>query len=180
MTRTSRAGRVCAAVLVAGALACGGDEATTPSSPAEPAPAGCAPLLSTGGPASQWVYVDERGAVAYKTLPAGDRILDFSHAGYGAGGVAIPTLPVVATLAPSGGDDTDAIQSALDAVATRPLSGGQRGALLLQPGRYTVTRTLRLHASGVVLRGSGSGPDGTVLEAAGGPRQFFEMRGSGS
>ena len=167
-------------ILAAAALACGGDEPTAPSPGSDPAPAGCAALLATGGPPSQWVYVDGRGAIAYRTLPAGDRILDFSHAGYGGGGVAIPTAPVVITVAPSGGDDTDAIQGAIDAVGARPLSAGLRGAVLLQAGRYTVTRTLRIATSGVVLRGSGSGPDGTVLEAAGSPRQFFEVRGSGS
>lgn len=172
--------RIAAWILAGASFACGGREPTTPSSDVDPAPAGCAPFLATGGPASQWVYVDERGAIAYKALPAGDRILDFSHAGYGGGGVAIPTAPVVATVSPSGVDDTDAIQGAIDGVSARPLSAGLRGAVLLQAGRYTVTRTLRITASGVVLRGSGSGPGGTVLEAAGSPRQFFEVRGSGS
>src|SRR5438128_11353816 len=43
---------------------------------------------------SQWVYFNARGDLAYKTLPKGDRIMDFSSAGYMGGGVALPAAPV--------------------------------------------------------------------------------------
>jgi hypothetical protein len=111
----------------------------------------------------------------------GNRILDFSHAGYGGGGVPLPSLPVRATVSPSGGDDTAAIQAAIDAVAALPLdSDGFRGAVLLAPGAYTVSSTLQIVASGVVLRGSGSGDGGTVLTMVGPPFLFLRMSGSGS
>jgi hypothetical protein len=55
-----------------------------------PAPGECAKLFG-GGAVSEWVYYDAKGKLAYKPLNAqGDRIMDFSHAGYKGGGVAIP------------------------------------------------------------------------------------------
>src|SRR5262245_51644094 len=77
---------------------------------------------------SQWVYPGPDGKLVYKTTPAGDKMMDFSHAGYMGGGVALPSVPVQQTVAPGGGDDTAAIQKALDAVAALPLKDGFRGA----------------------------------------------------
>jgi hypothetical protein len=114
---------------------------------------------AAAAPPSEWVHRGADGKLVYKTTPAGDRILDFSHAGYMGGGVAIPEVPVKRTVKPSGGDDDAAvIQAALDEVAALPLRGGLRGAVLLAPGEYRCPRPLSLRASGVVLRGSGSAP----------------------
>src|SRR5947209_18476347 len=85
---------------------------------------------------SQWVYPGPDGKLVYKTTERGDRILDFSHAGYMGGGVALPTVAVQKTVEPSGGDDTARIQAALDEVAASPLKDGFRGAVLLAPGVY--------------------------------------------
>ena len=57
----------------------------------------------------QWVAAGSNGKLEYKTTPKGDRIMDFSHAGYMGGGVALPSLPVKKEVAPSGDDDTAAI-----------------------------------------------------------------------
>jgi len=112
---------------------------------------------------SAWVYPGADGHLVYKTTAAGDRILDFSSAGYRGGGVALPAVPVVQTVQPGGGaDDTDAIQAAIDAVAARPRQDGFRGAVLLGPGTFTCAKTIVLPASGVVLRGSGSVEAGTA------------------
>src|SRR5436190_732778 len=70
---------------------------------------------------SQWVHPGPDGKLVYKTTPAGDRIMDFSHAGYMGGGVKLPDVPVKRTVKPSGDDDTARIQEALDAVAGLPL-----------------------------------------------------------
>ncbi len=109
-------------------------------------------------------------------------IPDFSHAGYMGGGVALPEVPVVITLSPSGGDDdTPAIQAAIDEVeAMEPDSNGFRGAVLLLSGCYEVSQ-LFIEQSGVVLRGEGQGLDGTVLHANL-PMQhdFITIRGTGS
>jgi hypothetical protein len=146
-----------------------------------PPGASCAELLTKPGPASEWVYFDEQGRLAYKDLDANhDRILDYSFAGYRGGGVKLPELPVKETLAPSGGDDTAAIQAALDAVSALPLSDGARGAVLLEAGTFDVQGTLSITASGVVLRGSGSGAGGTRVELSGDPHQFLTITGAGS
>ena len=88
--------------------------------------------------ASEWVYAGSDGKLVYKKTPAGDRIMDFSHAGYMGGGVALPNVPVKRTVKPSGGeDDTAAIQEAIDEVAAMPLENGFRGAVLLAPGMFT-------------------------------------------
>ncbi|WP_263416632.1 hypothetical protein [Terriglobus albidus] len=128
-------------------------------------------------PRSQWVYPDASGKLTYKTLEAGDRILDFSYAGYGGGGVAIPSLPVKATVAPSGGDDTPAIQAAIDKVSKLPLANGVRGSVVLAKGRFHCRATLKIEADGVVLHGSGMEEGGTVIEMTGDPHLAISIAG---
>ncbi|HEX5791085.1 MAG TPA: hypothetical protein VFY13_08015 [Luteolibacter sp.] len=116
------------------------------------------------------VYPGPDGKLAYATDGQGNRIGDFSRCGYMGGGVRLPDLPVVATLSPLSGDadDTARIQSAIDSLAGRnPDNHGLRGALLLKRGTYRVSGTLKLAASGVVLRGEGQGQDGTILLGTG-------------
>jgi hypothetical protein len=137
-------------------------------------------LVVDAGPASAWVHVDAPGHLAYATLPKGERILDFSSAGYRGGGVALPVVPVAQTVKPSGGaDDTPAIQAAIDAVSKLPVTSGVRGAVLLAPGTFQLEGTLSISASGVVLRGSGSGAGGTVLQVGGSPRTVLSIAGTG-
>ncbi len=151
------------------------------SGPLADAGALACPMLQLGaGPASRWAYVDAPGHLAYGTLPRGERLLDFSTAGYMGGGVAIPTAAVRETVQPSGGDDTAAIQAAIDAVSAMPATGGVRGAVLLAPGTFRVDGTLAIATSGVVLRGSGSGSGGTLLSIGGSPRTVITMGGHGS
>ena len=130
---------------------------------------------------SRWAYLDGDQRLRYGTDARGNRIMDFSHAGYKGGGVALPTVRVVRTLDPETGDNMSRIQAALDAIATLPVDGdGFRGALLLRPGRYEVSGTLKISASGIVLRGSGSGDNGTTIVATGPPHRCLEIGGSGS
>lgn len=124
---------------------------------------------------------------------SGNRVIDFSHAGYGGGGEPIPLVSTKITVAPSASasptsapDDRARIQAALDAVARLPRGpDGFRGAVLLKPGRYKIHGTLRLNASGVVLRGSGQGehendPAATVLVSARPSRRtLIEISGRG-
>lgn len=115
-------------------------------------------LTPSTSPMSQWVYYNSSGDLAYKQLDAqGDQIMDFSTAGYNQGAGSIPTVPVEATVSPSGGDDTASIQAAINNVSAMSInpSTGFRGAVLLQPGSYTVSSSLTISVSGVVLRGSG-------------------------
>src|ERR1039458_769104 len=100
-----------------------------------PAAAVSASAEATGG-RSQWVYLEANGRLGYRTLTNGDRIMDFSSAGYMGGGVAIPFVPVKATVSPSGGDDTAAEQEGVNRVSEGELADGFRGAVLLKPGSY--------------------------------------------
>jgi hypothetical protein len=105
--------------------------------------------------------------------------IDFSVAGFRAGG-PIPFVPARIAVAPTGADDTDLLQSALDHLASLPLGpDGFRGALLLRPGRFRVRGQLKVTAGGIVLRGSGAGAGGTVIIATGiGRRTLIEAGGS--
>jgi hypothetical protein len=121
---------------------------------------------------SAWVYPGPRGKLVYETTPAGDRILDFSHAGYMGGGVALPILPVPLVLRPSGADDTAAIQTAIDSIALAPLRNGFRGAVLLSPGTFICAEPIMISASGIVLSGSGSNTEderSTTIKLVGKP-----------
>ncbi len=125
-----------------------------------------APLLRLDDASGELVY----GLYANHQQNNVDHALpDFSYAGYGGGGVALPaydSIPVRETLSPQAGDDHARIQAALDAVSALPVdSRGIRGAVLLTAGDYDVSDTLLISASGVTLRGEGQGADGTVLTA---------------
>lgn len=120
---------------------------------------------------SQWVYPDSSGKLVYKTTKKGDRMIDFSHAGYKGGGITLPTIPAKMTVHPLGNnqDCTDYIQKAIDMVSALPKDAdGFRGAVLLAPGRYVCERPISISADGVVLRGSGSDPSGSVIVMTGG------------
>ena len=117
---------------------------------------------------SRAVQLGEDGRLVYHHDARGNRLPDFSHVGYHAGERPIPDVPVVMTLEPQDGDDTERIQTAIDTLGRRePGADGFRGALLLTRGTYHVEGTLRINHSGIVLRGEGRGPDGTLLVAAG-------------
>jgi hypothetical protein len=85
------------------------------------------------------------------------------------------------TVSPSGGDDTAAIQSAIDAVSARqPDRRGFRGAVLLTAGAFNISATLHIATSGVVLAGSGSDAAGSVLTMTGSPFTLLTVGGSGT
>jgi len=109
----------------------------------------------------------------------GNRIPDFSNAGYAGGGVALPVMPVKVVVTPVAGENGPRIQAAIDYVSSLPLDAqGFRGAVLLAPGRFEVAGQLHLTASGVVLRGSGQGENGTILIATGKDRRdLIQVRG---
>lgn len=117
-------------------------------------------------PESAWVRRGAEGRLIYKTTERGDRIPDFSNAGYREGLGEIPEVAVRERLSPEReGDDTARIQAAIDRVAgSLADSDGRRGAVLLAEGEYRIGGSLRISASGVVLRGSG---EKTVLRATG-------------
>ena len=119
---------------------------------------------------SKLVFDGKDGRLQYAPAANGDRIPDFSNAGYMGGGVKLPDVPVKLVLepAPKASDDTERIQRAIDEVSKLSLDkSGFRGAVLLKRGTYRIEGQLNIHASGVVLRGEGEDENGTVLVAAG-------------
>jgi hypothetical protein len=127
---------------------------------------------------SEWVHANSDGKLVYKTTAAGDRITDFSYAGYMGGGVVIPDVPVIRTVRPTGGaDDSDAIQAVIDEVAGMPPRNDFRGAVLLAPGAFPCSKTITISASGIVLRGSGAiGEKRTTLKLTGSPHLGIGVR----
>ncbi|MCY4442880.1 MAG: hypothetical protein OXE53_22055, partial [Deltaproteobacteria bacterium] len=110
------------------------------------------------------IYLDGGGKLVYVPDEKGNVIPDFSNAGYGGGGIAIPQVPVKVVVEPGPGDDGERIQAAIDRVSRmEPDANGHRGAVLLRKGEYQVAGTLRIAAGGVVLRGEGQERGGTVL-----------------
>ena len=77
--------------------------------------------------------------------------------------MALPDVPEKAKVTPMAGDCSDKIQAAIDSVSGMPLVNGFRGAVVLATGTYKCSKTLTLHTSGVVLRGSGPSRDGTII-----------------
>ncbi|MEI6491625.1 MAG: hypothetical protein WCO94_03670 [Verrucomicrobiota bacterium] len=136
------------------------------------------PAASAADAQSEWVHLAANGKLAYKTLPGGDRIIDFSHAGYGGGGVKLPVVSVEKTVKPSGGDDSAALEEAINAVAALPLKNGFRGAVLLAPGTFHCEKPITLTQDGIVVRGSGSGEKGTIIEMTGAAHTCLSIQGA--
>lgn len=113
----------------------------------------------------QWqsaiVQYDNNGKLVYKKDAEGNKIPVFSFAGYKGGGIKIPSsIPVVKILSPVSGDNTSQIQNAISEVGFMPIdSNGFRGVIMLQPGIYRISGTIKLNFSGVILRGSGQDED---------------------
>ena len=129
---------------------------------------------------TEWAHTRPDGILAYKTTSAGDRIVDFSYAGYMGGGVAIPDVRVKRTAQPGGSpDDSAMIQAAIDDVAKMPVENGFRGTVLLEPGTFTCSRVITISASGIVLRGSGAaGGTRTTIKLTGSPHLGISIRGN--
>lgn len=112
---------------------------------------------------SEWVRYGQSGLLKYQQDSRGDRLLDFSSAGYRGG--ATPPNPVdvvdaarVVALSPVAGDNRSRIQAAIDQVSGFSLNPqGFRGVVHLGAGQYDVSGTLTVEASGVIVRGVGDG-----------------------
>ncbi len=109
---------------------------------------------------SSLVNIDTSGHLTYFPDSNNFIIPDYSVVGYKGNGVLdIPSsIPIVHTINPIAGDNTNHIQSAINYVSSLPIqSNGFRGALKLNAGTYYTSNTLTLRASGVVIYGDGDG-----------------------
>ncbi|MEO8885312.1 MAG: hypothetical protein ABI367_04555 [Mucilaginibacter sp.] len=115
-------------------------------------------------PSTSLVYPGVDGKLVYVADSLGNKIPDFSNAGYRGGGSAIPYIPNKVTVWPVAGDNSDNVQAAIDKVSAMPLdASGFRGAVLLKMGFYPLDKPLYIKASGVILRGEGMSEIGTIL-----------------
>jgi len=132
---------------------------------------------------SKLVTLNADGSLTYHPDDQGNILPDFSRVGYHEGDKAIPNVPVVKTIeAPADGNAEAIIQNAINEVAKlTPDANGYRGAILLKKGTYKIPDSLRINASGIVLRGEGSTKDGTRIIATGaGQRTLLNVSGTGS
>jgi hypothetical protein len=115
---------------------------------------------------------DKLGKVIRTQDKLGNQIPDFSFTGYRAGEYAIPNITVKAFVPSISADATATIQAAIDYVASlKPDANGFRGAVLLDKGIFKVSGVLVLKESGIVLRGSGAGNNGTIIQGTGTKRE---------
>ncbi|MEM1124613.1 MAG: peptidoglycan-binding protein, partial [Bacteroidota bacterium] len=129
------------------------------------------PSYLFGQEPSRFAYLNDMGCMEYVSDEEGNRISDFSHAGYQSGEIPIPEVPTVATLDPIEGDNTANIQAAIDAVgAMPPNENGFKGALQLNAGVYEIHGQLFVNQDGIILRGAGDGEkadENTILKGIG-------------
>ena len=115
-------------------------------------------------PTTSLVYPGTNGRLVYIADSLGNKIPDFSNAGYKGGGVAIPYVAIKVTVWPVPGDNSENIQVAIDRVSALPAdASGFRGAVLLKMGTYELEKPINIKASGVVLRGEGMSDIGTII-----------------
>jgi hypothetical protein len=106
----------------------------------------------------------QNGSLKYTPDAMGNRIVDFSYAGYKASAAGITSPQIKFLLSPGKQDDAAYIQAAVDAVSLLPLDkNGFRGTVFLQSGTYHLKKSIRIHSSGIVLAGS----KGTLLVGEG-------------
>lgn len=139
---------------------------------------------------SSLVYPDANGNLVYQGYANegqtnNDNIMiDFSGVGYMGGGVPIPWVPVAITLDPTPGnsDDHARIQAAIDELGLLPESdSGFRGAILLRAGTYNVSQPIVIGHNGIVIRGEGQYPGGTLIRfTATTQSDLFEFTGNSS
>jgi len=111
---------------------------------------------------STLVSIGADGKLVYAADNKGNKVPDFSGVGYMNSEAPIPTALLVKTVYPVSGDNRANVQNAIDSVSQLPLgSDGLRGAILFKSGTYNISDTIKISASGIVLRGEGSNGSGT-------------------
>ncbi len=106
----------------------------------------------------------QKGKLQYQPDSLGNRIPDFSYAGYKAGESPIPNGVIRVVVPLKAGDATARIQAALDYAAKLPQDeSGLPSVVLLEPGTYAISGSLLIRSSNVILRGSGTAGNGTII-----------------
>ena len=126
---------------------------------------------------SSLAYYGDSGRLLHPLDAQGNRIADFSAAGYRNGDHPVPDVTQtidpsrIVNVTPVTGDDMTTIQAAIDQVGAMSLdANGFRGIVQLSAGEFQISNQLLILDSGVVLRGVGDGDDpvsDTILRATG-------------
>ncbi len=117
------------------------------------------PLLSQ---TSTLVSVGTNGKLLYTPDLKGNIVPDFSGVGYMNSESPIPDIAVVKIVNAVAGDNLSNVQTAINDVAAMALdANGFRGAILFKKGVYNISDTIKITASGIVLRGEGTDTAGT-------------------
>lgn len=105
---------------------------------------------------SELLGLDLDGQLIYVSDAKGNKIPDYSYAGYHHSEQVIPVILVRKTLNALKGDNLNHIQNAIDELESLGVDNkGFRGALLLKSGVYHVEGILKIKKSGIVIRGEG-------------------------
>lgn len=136
-------------------------------------------------PVNSRLVVPSDSALTYPAYnEQGDKLSDFSHAGFYAGAVELPAtenLPVAVTVSPSAdasGDDRIRLQNIINETAAAA-DPSKMTVIKLEPGRYNISAPGITLKSGIVLSGAGQGPNGTVLYASS-AQQYSAVKPAGS
>ena len=139
---------------------------------------------------SSLAYYGSAGRLLHPLDALGNRIADFSMAGYRNGNEPIPDVTVaidpsrVVNVSPIAGDDMATIQAAIDQVGAMPIDAdGFRGVVQLSAGEFQISNQLLILDSGVVLRGVGDGDDpatNTILRGTGTTQRSIVVVGRAS
>lgn len=121
------------------------------------------PLLLLAQWQSKWVYYNQNGNLEYLSDSLGNKIPDFSMVGYKGGLVVFPHAKIQIILKPTGGDDTEQIQKAIEKVGAMPHQIDKINTILLKKGAYTVSKTININHSGIIIMGEGNEDSGTVI-----------------
>jgi hypothetical protein len=125
----------------------------------------------------KWVKQNANGELSYQADELGNTIPDFSRVGYYHGFKDIPMVPLVRAIEPSDSAEQE-IQTAINQLSEAPINkNGFRGCIFIRAGTFKIKGTIKIAASGIVLRGQG---DATKIIAVGkGQRTLISVSGSG-
>ncbi|MCU0794254.1 MAG: hypothetical protein MUE42_15730, partial [Opitutaceae bacterium] len=102
------------------------------------------------------VFYDSSSKLQYTSDSEGNRIPDFSNAGYRGGDAELPVITRVVATIPAGAS----LGTINSAIAGADVSASNPGVVQLSAGTYTINGTILINKPGLVLRGAGDGRSG--------------------
>jgi hypothetical protein len=112
--------------------------------------------LLHGQTQSSIVFYGASSKLEYVSDSEGNRIPDFSNAGYRGADAQLPGITRVITTIPAGAS----LATINSAIANASVSATNPGVIQLSAGTYTISGTILINKPGLVLRGAGDGRSG--------------------